>query len=626
MTTLFDNTDVTVEMAFGDQPLDTSPTWVDVSAYVRRVNINRGRSSELTRYSAGSARLELDNRDRRFDPEHSSSPYVNDLVPMVPVRVTAQYSTGTTNTIFTGFVLGWPTTYNLSNTDAITTVQCVDGTRILANSVLPQSSYISEVLNPSYSFFSNAPRYYWPLQTSEYVHYDEVGDVPLEFDSAVATDTYTVKQLDRPLDAPFAFNGVGLSNATEVVDWPIKGISFYTDKTAGYGGSVNFHKDSGNHFKVICSFTANKISVAYYNNDGNEYLAPSSGFFKEYSFSGWRDTANRIDVLVDSGFMEVYVNGASVGLTALTSGTATGGTYSKNIIVEGYIISHIAGYDDTSPLTGSGAAFLDGIADTSLDGQNAFNRLTHLIDRIGWPSAWFDIKGVGFGDQTLGSYLPKGRRANDYIETISNAEQGDIFVDRRNFLTLVVRNRATISIPEHFFSTEATDLPFQDVTVDGNSADAITNRVITRFATGERTVSNETSIDDFGLSTQIIDAELISDPTQAQQIAQRRLDLASTPRTRLTQLKVDVRSEPATLVDAMSTIDLATDVVVSFTPTDVGDDIWRSVRVQGISHDITPDSWTSSMYLAPGTTGENGPLFILNDTDYGELNDGNKLG
>ena len=43
MTVLFDNTDLTVEMAFGDPPLDESPTWTDVTAYVRKVDINRGR-------------------------------------------------------------------------------------------------------------------------------------------------------------------------------------------------------------------------------------------------------------------------------------------------------------------------------------------------------------------------------------------------------------------------------------------------------------------------------------------------------------------------------------------------------------------------------------------------------
>ena len=37
MATLFDSIDVTVEAAFGDAPLDTSPSWTDITGYVRDV-------------------------------------------------------------------------------------------------------------------------------------------------------------------------------------------------------------------------------------------------------------------------------------------------------------------------------------------------------------------------------------------------------------------------------------------------------------------------------------------------------------------------------------------------------------------------------------------------------------
>ena len=60
----------------------TSPTWTDISDWVRSVNIKRGSSrvdSPILRYEAGTALLRLDNRDRRFDPTNLSGPYVTGL-------------------------------------------------------------------------------------------------------------------------------------------------------------------------------------------------------------------------------------------------------------------------------------------------------------------------------------------------------------------------------------------------------------------------------------------------------------------------------------------------------------------------------------------------------------------
>jgi len=523
-------------------------------------------------------------------------------------------------------VLGWPTTYNLSNTDAVTTVQCVDGNRIFANTVLAQSSYISEVLDPTYVFFSSKPRHYWPLQTNDYVQYDEVGDLPVEFWNPFSNNSLSLNVLDRPIDAPNSVNTAGMINETADVNWPIQGVSTYFDTSDGFAGKIVVHKNSSNYLAVSPNVSANEISVAYYNSDGNKYLTPDSGsIWKDVSFSNWRELTNRVDCFIDtSGNLNLRVNSVSVAVWSLTTGTASGATGYDPIIIEG-AQSHVAIYGDESPLNSSGSYWLNEIGASSLDGQNAIYRLAHIGTRAGWPDAWYYFP-AGTGVQTLGAYLPKGRRATDYLDTINNAEQGALFFNRENKIELIDRDRTNVSIPQQFFSTEAGDLPFQDVTVDGNSADAVTNKVIARFATGERTATNQTSVDDYGLSSLVIDAELISDPIQAQQIAQRRVDLASTPRTRLTQLKVDVRKDSSTLVDAMASMELADDVVVFFTPTNVGDDIWRSVRVQGISHDITPESWTSSLYLAPGTTGQNGPLFILNDSRWGELNDGNKLG
>lgn len=58
----------------------TSPTWTDISPYVRSTTIQRGSTrvdSPTVRYEAGTAELKLDNRDRRFDPTNLKGPYTS---------------------------------------------------------------------------------------------------------------------------------------------------------------------------------------------------------------------------------------------------------------------------------------------------------------------------------------------------------------------------------------------------------------------------------------------------------------------------------------------------------------------------------------------------------------------
>jgi len=60
------------EVAFTTAPLAT-PTWVDISAYVRHIegiSITRGRPNESSTFAAGQVSLLLNNNDRRFDPLH----------------------------------------------------------------------------------------------------------------------------------------------------------------------------------------------------------------------------------------------------------------------------------------------------------------------------------------------------------------------------------------------------------------------------------------------------------------------------------------------------------------------------------------------------------------------------
>ena len=175
------------------------------------------------------------------------------------------------------------------------------------------------------------------------------------------------------------------------------------------------------------------------------------------------------------------------------------------------------------------------------------------------------------------------------------------------------------------FDDSGTDLPFANVTVDAHTVDAIRNNVIVTYANGSTTSTDAGSVAAYGQASQTIDARLVDDATVAQSIGDTLLARAKDPRTRVTRLDINARRDPAGIVPVVAALDLSDDVTVSLTPTGVGSALWRAVRVQGISHRVTPQSWDVSLYLAPGPVNTNGPLMILDDGTYGVL-DSNKLG
>ena len=76
MSVAFDsNVTLTVEIAFDSNPLDDSQSFTDVTAYLRRFSINRGRATNLSEFNPSTATVVLDNRDNRFSPNQTDYYY-----------------------------------------------------------------------------------------------------------------------------------------------------------------------------------------------------------------------------------------------------------------------------------------------------------------------------------------------------------------------------------------------------------------------------------------------------------------------------------------------------------------------------------------------------------------------
>lgn len=141
LTQLSPATAPAVDAPLGD---DLGYAWTDVTEYVLEgLSFRRGATRSqgpFWRYEAGTAAVELDNQDGRFDPLNLSGPYVSgglsEIRPNLPVRISAVIGS-TTEPVWNGVVDSIDTDYS-SVTWAPITFRCVDGVAWLQAADLPE--------------------------------------------------------------------------------------------------------------------------------------------------------------------------------------------------------------------------------------------------------------------------------------------------------------------------------------------------------------------------------------------------------------------------------------------------------------------------------------------------------
>ena len=103
---------------------------VDITGWVRSLDVKRGRSRILEKFTAGSCKIVLDNRERLFDPLMTSSPFYGSIVPRKQIIVSRDGAE-----VFTGNVQDWDFSYDVSGDDTAMPLS-VDGFALVAQSTM----------------------------------------------------------------------------------------------------------------------------------------------------------------------------------------------------------------------------------------------------------------------------------------------------------------------------------------------------------------------------------------------------------------------------------------------------------------------------------------------------------
>ena len=130
-------------------------TFVDVSEYVAGVTVSRGISRELERFTSGQASVALTNDTRLFDPENSSSPYSEQLLPHRQLRIKAN---GTA--VYAGIVADWNFQYDLTGNN-LSVANCVDKFRLLSQQYIEEQYFPEELPGPRMNRVFDLPEVEW---------------------------------------------------------------------------------------------------------------------------------------------------------------------------------------------------------------------------------------------------------------------------------------------------------------------------------------------------------------------------------------------------------------------------------------------------------------------------------
>lgn len=128
----------------------------DVSDYVLRTDISRGKSRQLDKYTAGNAAITFLNMTRAFDPLNASSPFFGQIIPRRTVRIKTAGSA-----VFYGSIDDWNLSYDISGYSTAGAVVS-DGFTYLAQQVLTAHTATSQLSGARIGAVLDRPEVNWP--------------------------------------------------------------------------------------------------------------------------------------------------------------------------------------------------------------------------------------------------------------------------------------------------------------------------------------------------------------------------------------------------------------------------------------------------------------------------------
>jgi hypothetical protein len=582
---------VICEVAFATDP-GATPTWVDISDYVRDFSTNRGRTGELDRFAAGRATILLANADRRFDPSYAAGPYYPDVVPMRRIRVRATYN-AITYDLFNGYVDGWEQTYQHPQ-EALCSLTATDAFKVLANIEIPPSVYAAEVL-------ADSPSHWWRLgdpagSTSAIA---EVGTAHL---TVVGTPTFgsaglTVRDPDTAVS--FTTVGSGLVAAAGV----------FPSGTGPFMIELLTRLPSYAITRVLINSNAYPSNLSISNSAGGATLSATvAGTSVSSTGLDVEDDEPHHVALVRDGSDRLYLYVDGVDITSGTPSSAASIDVDKMTVgntptfenTPNHVIDEVVVYD-----TALSAARILAHANaraTAWSDDLSGARVGRILDAAGWPAA---DRQIDTGVAVLqGADL--GGNALAALQKVEETEQGRLFVTTDGKVRFIGRDKllqAPYTTSQATYGDSGAELEYDDLVYRYDDQTIYNEAHVSRVDGTVAVVRDTTSQTRYLRRVKVIDGLLHASDTTSIDLANWTVAHYKDPLLRVTDLTLHptAGNETTHFPEVLGT-ELAERVTVRRRPQNLGAAIDQETHVEGIEHSVTAIDWVTKWNLSPAET------------------------
>lgn len=200
-------------------------------------------------------------------------------------------------------------------------------------------------------------------------------------------------------------------------------------------------------------------------------------------------------------------------------------------------------------------------------------------------------RDIDAGVSTLqGGTVEWGTNVLQYLNLVAKSDLGWLYASAGGSLTFRDRYADPYSSRAALFSDTGVDIPYTGITV-GYGSEKLYNRVgIERVGGTAQTANDSTSQVAYRVRSLTQSGLLLEDDLQAADMASYLVGIYKNPELRVSSLTVQLAGLSASRQADVLSLDLTSLVIVTFTPNKIGAAITRTCIIEGISHNITPES------------------------------------
>jgi hypothetical protein len=586
-----------VYIAFTGLPYDVSPTFVDVTPYVRAITTHRGRTDDFTQFDVGTATVILDNRTRLFDPFYTSGTYYGKLTPRLQIKITAT-SAAVEYDVFRGFVSGWPVTWSEAGKDSTVTLQCFDALGLMANEQVPNdwSDYYNRSLTPLRFWRANDSRTTTTIRDQIYdtMSLSTVSPYPTFFEQpALAAN------LNGTSAALVSYLGTG---STQTSPTTLSMSAFIRGLTPNASDAISLSYQNGTSKIFFGIYSNGTMYAESIFAGGSRQMTGAIGFdpsSQPFHITLSGITATNVTITINGQLLTNLTNSSAARSVTPTEEASIG-----NCNVQEWAVFNTNIYTNAALLYNAG---------TGRFSETSSARLTRLIGTTSFSPSLCSFTASPVATV---SEIGSGTGVVPEMQLVADSEGGNLYVSKGGVLTLTARRAVFTDTRSATVQATIQDngsaLKYGTEVQISYDADNLKNDVTINFTgDGQVVQTNNATIAGFGASSTMIETQLDS-PTSANDLAVYELGTqgALVPRIQPIDLSPNTADADWTTILGLELLDRVTFIR---TPT-VGNSFSRAALINAIDHTFIPGQTETQVSLSMRYTS---PL-ILDDPVRGK--------